>query len=69
LQFPSLQRRKLGQWGVDYVFNVPLDMAATITGYRHSRAVEDDFFSNLRTLAPSSGNVLTKLSQPPKWWQ
>jgi hypothetical protein len=26
------ERRKPGQWGVDYVFDVPLDTAATITG-------------------------------------
>lgn len=63
------ERRKPGQWGVDYVFDVPLDTAATITGYRHSRLVEDDFFRNLQALVPINGNVLTKLSQPPKWWQ
>lgn len=49
--------RSRGEWGVDYVFDVPLDTAATITGYRHDRWVEDDFFLNLRTL------LLT--SQPP----
>jgi hypothetical protein len=30
---------------------------------------EPDFFRNLRILVPTDGNVLTKLSQPPKWWQ
>jgi hypothetical protein len=39
----------------DYVFDVPLDVAATITGYRHDRAVQNDFFRNLRSLAPKSG--------------
>jgi hypothetical protein len=63
------ERRTPGEWRVDYVFEVPLDTAATITGYRHDRAVEDDFFRNLRTLVPTNGNMLTKLSQPPKWWQ
>src|SRR6266481_4536281 len=63
------ERRKPGEWGVDYVFDVPLDTAATITGYRHNGAVENDLFRNLRTLVPTNGNVLTKLSQPPKWWQ
>lgn len=58
-----------GGWGVDYVFDVPLDTAATITGYQHSHAVEDNFFRNLQTLVPINGNVLTKLSQPPQWWQ
>jgi hypothetical protein len=57
------------QLGVDYVFNVPLDTAAAITGYRHNRAMADDFLGNLRTLSPINGNVLTKLSQPAKWWQ
>ena len=47
------ERRKPGEWGVDYVFDVPLDTAATITGFRHNRWVEDDFFRNLRTLAPA----------------
>lgn len=40
--------------GVDHVFDVPLDTAATITGYRHSGAVQDDFFRNLKTLVPTS---------------
>jgi hypothetical protein len=62
-------RPKPGGWSVDYFFDVPVDTAAAITGYRHDRAVENDFFKNLRTLAPARGNVLTKLSQPPEWWQ
>ena len=62
-------RGKSVEWGVDYIFDVPLDTAAAITGYRHDRAIENDFFRNLRTLAPTNGNVLTKLSQPPGWWQ
>jgi len=63
------ERRKPGEWGVDHVFDVALDTAATITGYRHDQVVEADFFRNLQTLVPTNGNVLTKLSQPPKWWQ
>jgi hypothetical protein len=62
-------RRKPGEWGVDYLFDVPIDTAAAITGYRHDRLVENDFFKNLRALKPANGNVLTKLSQPPGWWQ
>jgi hypothetical protein len=62
-------RRKSGEWGVDYFFDVPLDTAATMTGYRHDRAVENDFFRNLQRLVAAKGNVLTKLSQPPGWWQ
>lgn len=62
-------RRKPGEWGVDYLFDVPLKTAATITGFRHDRAVENDFFRNLQSLAPTNGNVLTKLRNPPKWWQ
>ena len=62
-------RRKPGEWGVDYLFDVPIDTAAAISGYRHDRAVENDFFRNLRALKPTNGNVLTKLSQPPGWWQ
>jgi len=57
------------QWGIDYVFDVPLDTAATITGYRHDRVVKDDFFRNLQTVVPTNGNVPTRLSQPPTWWQ
>jgi hypothetical protein len=47
------ESRRPGRMGVDYVFDVPLDTAATITGYRHNRRVEDDFFRNLQTLAPA----------------
>jgi hypothetical protein len=61
--------RKSGEWGVDYFFDVPLDTAAAMTGYRHDRRVDNDFFRNLRGLVPIKGNVLTKLSQPPGWWQ
>jgi hypothetical protein len=53
------ESRRPGEWGIDYVFDVPLDTAATITGYRYGRWVEDDFFRNLRTLLVTS--------QPPKW--
>jgi hypothetical protein len=63
------EHRMPGQWGVDYVFGVPLDTAAAMTGYRHNRDVEDDFFRNLRTLVPANGNVPTRLSEPPTWWQ
>jgi hypothetical protein len=60
---------KSGQRRVDYVFDVPLDTAATITGYRSDRAVEKGFFRSVRTLIPTNGNALTRLSQPPGWWQ
>jgi hypothetical protein len=63
------ERRKPGEWGVDYVFDVPLDTAAAITGFRHDRMVENDFFTSLQSLVPTNGNVLTKLSHPSKWWQ
>lgn len=62
-------RRKSGEWGVDYFFEVPIDTAATMTGYRHDSTVEKDFFRNLQGLVPTKGNVLTKLGQPPGWWQ
>jgi hypothetical protein len=61
--------RKSGKWGVDYLFDVPIDTAAAMTGYRHDRRVETDLFRNLQGLAPTKGNILTKLSQPPRWWQ
>ncbi len=61
--------RRHGQWGIDYIFDVPLDTATTITGYRHDRVVEDDFFRNLQTVMPINGNVPTRLSRPPTWWQ
>jgi hypothetical protein len=39
------------------------------------QAGEDDFgtnrdlFAEVRVLEPIKGNVLTRLSQPPAWWQ
>ncbi len=63
------QRRRPGEFGVDYVFDVPLDTAATITGYRHTRRVDDDFFRHLESVVLTDGSILTKLSQPPTWWQ
>jgi hypothetical protein len=58
-----------GERGADHLFDVPLDTAATITEYRHDRGIAGDIFGNLRTLVPVNGNVPTKLSQPPTWWQ
>ena len=57
-------------WGsVNYVFDAPLDTAAAITGYCHTRSTAEDFFGNVQTLSPINGNVLTKLCEPPAWWQ
>lgn len=53
----------------DYAFDVPLDTAATITGFSHTRGSGWDLFTNLQTLQPIKGNVLTRLTHPPKWWQ
>jgi hypothetical protein len=53
----------------DYVFDVPFDVAATITGFRHTREEGWELFTNLQALEPVNGNVLTKLGHPPKWWQ
>jgi len=43
--------------GATYVFDVPLDTAATVTGFRHNGLAEHDFFRNLRTLLPTNRNV------------
>jgi hypothetical protein len=61
--------KKPGPWGVDHLFDVALDAAAGVTNYRHDHDVAPDFFTDLRTLVPAEGNVLTRLSQPPTWWQ
>jgi hypothetical protein len=84
-EFAALQRQRAqeelrgpGELDVDCTFAVPLDVAAMLTGFRYGGAMDLDyarkqmepgFFGNLRILAPTDGNVLTKLSQPPKWWQ
>jgi hypothetical protein len=63
--------RKPGEWGVDYVFDVPLAAAAEITGFRHDRGPPGgyDAFRDVTTLEPINGNVLRRLNHPPKWWQ
>ena len=66
-----------GEWGpnspfdlpADYLFDVPFDVAAAITGFRHDRVGGVELLTNLRALEPTKGNVLTKLSHSPKWWQ
>jgi hypothetical protein len=63
------EQRAQGKGGADLVFDVPVETAAMITGYHYGRALEDNLFTNLQTLVAMDGNVLTKLSQPPKWWQ
>ena len=62
--------RKPGEWGVDYVFDVPLDAAAGITGFRHSRDPgKKDAYRDVTTLELISGNSVQRLSKPPRWWQ
>jgi hypothetical protein len=56
------------EWGVDYVFDVPLNTAAEITGFRHDRGKEGAY-REVTTLEPINGNSLQRLSKPPKWWQ
>jgi hypothetical protein len=53
-EFASFRDIAMDKQGADYVFNVPLDTAATITGYRYGRWVEDGFFRNLQTLMVTS---------------
>jgi hypothetical protein len=53
----------------DYVFDVPFDVAATITGFRHDREEGWKLLTNVQALEPINRNVLTKLGRPPKWWQ
>jgi hypothetical protein len=66
-------RRQPGEWGVDYLFNVPLEAAAEITGFRHDRysgrGRRQDAYRDVTTLEPINGNSLRRLSHPPKWWQ
>ena len=65
--------RKSGEWGVDYVFDVPLIAAAEITGFRHDRSFgkerKEEAYREVTTLEPINGNVLRRLNHPPKWWQ
>jgi hypothetical protein len=57
-------------WGpADYVFDVPLETAATITGFRHNRAFQEDAYREVTTLEPINGNALRRLNNPPNWWQ
>lgn len=63
-------RRQPGELGVDYLFDVPLDAAAEITGYRHDSGREEpSAYRDVTTLVPINGNSLERLSHPPKWWQ
>jgi hypothetical protein len=62
--------RKPGEWGVDYVFDVPLIAAAEITGFRHDGGPgKEDAYRDVTTLALINGNSVKRLSKPPRWWQ
>ena len=65
------KRRKIG--GADYVFDVPLDAAAEVTGFRHDRSFgkerKEEAYREVTTLEPINGNALRRLNHPPKWWQ
>ena len=62
--------RKPGEWGVDYVFDVPLAAAAEITGFQHDRGFgKEDAYREVTTLEPINGNSLRRLSTAPRWWQ
>ncbi|MGJ4928799.1 hypothetical protein ACQR1I_06155 [Bradyrhizobium sp. HKCCYLS2038] len=58
-----------GRWTVDYLFDVPTDTAATVTGYPDRWSMQASLFSELRALNPAKGNDLARLSTPPQWWQ
>ena len=69
--------RNPNEWGpnspfdlpVDYMFDVPFEVAATITGFRHDRGGGWELLTSLQALEPAKGNMLTKLGNPPRWWQ
>jgi hypothetical protein len=63
------KHREPGILRVDHVFDVPPQMAATLTGYRYDGRVEDDFFRNLQSLSPLNEIALTETSEPPRWWR
>jgi hypothetical protein len=67
------QRRKPGEfpspWGVDYIFDVPINTASAITGFRHDRGDLGPPLKDVQHLQPINGNNLRKLANPPKWWQ
>lgn len=65
----AVDKERVEGAGGEYIFDVPLDTAATITGYRHDRAIQNNFFMELQSLVPTRGNLLTKMGQPPAWWQ
>jgi hypothetical protein len=55
---------------VDYLFDVPLDAAAVITGFRHNKGKgKGAAYREVTTLEPINGNALRRLSKPPKWRQ
>jgi hypothetical protein len=55
---------------VDYLFDVPLDAAVEITGFRHDGAGENPgAYRDVTNLKPINGNSLERLCDPPKWWQ
>jgi hypothetical protein len=61
---------KPGEWGVDYVFGVPLKAAAEITGFRHNKDLsKEDEYRELTALEPVNGNSVRRISTPPRWWQ
>ncbi|MEQ1902538.1 MAG: hypothetical protein ABL866_17615 [Devosia sp.] len=53
----------------DYLFDVPLDTATTITGFRHSSGNSWDILSDLHVLQPVDGAEFDRLYNPPYWWQ
>lgn len=59
---------KPGEWSTDYLFNVPLDTATMLTGFEHTRPRPAEF-RDVTTLVAVNGNDLTKLGEPPFWWQ
>ena len=69
-QRESYARRNIfGGWGVDYIFDVPFNVATEITGFHHNRGFEEGAYREVTTLEPINGNSLQRLSKPPKWWQ
>jgi hypothetical protein len=57
----DLSRKQVGKTNVDYLFDIPVELAKSLTGFRH----DEDFFD-----APSKPyERLQRTVAPGKWWQ
>jgi hypothetical protein len=66
--FAAQQAAKHDKIGVDYVFDIPVELGRSIVGFRHDQA-DAHTDGNFRELHIGPDSRLTRAAARPPWWK